>query len=670
MNKNISIDQLSVDNIRMLCMEMIDKAQSGHPGMALGSAPLLHTLYTKVLNVSPKNPTWVNRDRFILSSGHASSLLYTILHLSGYNLSMDDLKDFRQLGSITPGHPELYVTEGVDASTGPLGQGLAYAVGLALAESYMHNKFPELIDHYTYALCGDGDIQEGIFYEVLSLAGVLNLNKLIVFYDSNDVQLDGRVENCYSMDIKKLVEATHWNYIKVEDGNDMDAILKAAKKAKKSSLPTLIEVKTIIGYGSRNQGTNKVHGAPLPHDEVLEMREKFGGNSFDMLSEVYDYYKKEVYAKGNKAYNKWAKIPQNDEFKKFLENKHEVDFSKVPQFDMSDVMATRQAGGVVLKEISKQDPYLIGGAADIASSTKAIVEGGTFTKANRDGRNILFGVRENAMGSIANAITMYGLKSFASTFFSFTDYMKPALRLAAISHLPTIFIFSHDSIAVGEDGPTHQPIDQLSMCRSIPNTYVLRPCDAFETKAVYEFAYKQTKTPCVIVLTRQNLPQVCTDASNVDKGAYIISKEEKQIDGILMACGSEVELALKAKEVLKEKGYDIRVVSIPCHKLFDQQSKEYKEYILPKNVSRKLAIEMSDANHYYKYVGSFGKVFLMNEFGLSGKAKDVISYFGFTPENIALEFLRLKKVEYNVIEEGEEPEVDFVKRTEEIKLYK
>ena len=643
---NNTIDQISVDNIRQICLEMIDKAKSGHPGMALGSAPLLHTLYTKVLNVSPKNPNWENRDRFILSSGHASSLLYTILHLSKFNLSMQDLKDFRQLGSITPGHPENYITDGVDASTGPLGQGLAYAVGIALAEAYMHNMFPELIDHYTYTLCGDGDIQEGIFYEVLSLAGVLNLNKLIVFYDSNDIQLDGRVDKCYDMDIKKLVEATHWNYIKIEDGNDMDAILKATKKAKKSNKPTLIEVKTIIGYGCKMQGTNKVHGAPIPHEETLELREKLGGSAFVLPQDVYDYYKKNVYDRGNRAYNKWAKIPQNDLFKQFLKNEHKVDFSKIPTFDGSEPMATRNASGMVLKEISKQDPFFIGGAADIASSTKAIVEGGEFNKDNRAGRNILFGVRENAMGSIANAITMYGLKSFASTFFAFSDYMKPSLRLAAISHLPTLFIFSHDSIAVGEDGPTHQPVDQLSMCRSIPNTYVIRPCDANETRLAYEFAYNQTEIPSIIVLTRQSVPLVAPAKVDLNKGAYILSKEDKKLDGILIASGSEVKLAMDAKELLKEKGYDIRVVSMPCFKLFDQQSEEYKESILPKFVARKLAIEMGEANHYFKYVGTFGHVFLIDNFGVSGKASDVIKHFKFTADNIAKEFESLEDYKF------------------------
>ena len=426
----------------------------------------------------------------------------------------------------------------------------------------------------------------------------------------------------------------------------MDAILKATKKAKKSNKPTLIEVKTIIGYGCKMQGTNKVHGAPIPHEETLELREKLGGSAFVLPQDVYDYYKKNVYDRGNRAYNKWAKIPQNDLFKQFLKNEHKVDFSKIPTFDGSEPMATRNASGMVLKEISKQDPFFIGGAADIASSTKAIVEGGEFNKDNRAGRNILFGVRENAMGSIANAITMYGLKSFASTFFAFSDYMKPSLRLAAISHLPTLFIFSHDSIAVGEDGPTHQPVDQLSMCRSIPNTYVIRPCDANETRLAYEFAYNQTEIPSIIVLTRQSVPLVAPAKVDLNKGAYILSKEDKKLDGILIASGSEVKLAMDAKELLKEKGYDVRVVSMPCFKLFDQQSEEYKESILPKFVARKLAIEMGEANHYFKYVGTFGHVFLIDKFGVSGKASDVIKHFKFTADNIAKEFESLEDYKF------------------------
>ena len=653
---NSLINKISIENIKMVCLEMIDKAKSGHPGMALGSAPIVHTLFTKVLNVNPKEPKWVNRDRFILSGGHASSLLYSVLHLSGYGLSVEDLKNFRQLGSNTPGHPEIDETPGVDASTGPLGQGFAYGVGTALSEAYMNNKFPELINHYTYVLCGDGDIQEGISKEAMSIAGKLGLNKLIVLYDSNDIQLDGSVEDAYNEELKKEAEAFSWNYILIKDGTDCNAILNAIKKAKKSTKPTIIEVKTIIGAGCKNQGTSKVHGAPIPHDETLELREKLGGEAFAFPQEVYDYYKKNVYNRGKKLYKKWDALEKNEEFKKFLEGKHEVNFDLLEKYEssnLSHLVPTRKVSGTVLKEISNQDPYFIGGAADVASSTQAIINGDKFTKENRDGRNIYFGVREHAMGSIANAITMYGLKCFASSFFAFVDYMKCTIRMAALSKLPTLFVFSHDSIAVGEDGPTHQPIEQLTMCRSIPNTYVYRPCDGNEVNECYRLAYNSKTSPSVMIMSRQVLPVVSDTVEDlkdkVAKGAYIVSKEEKQIDGILIACGSEVSLALDAKELLKAKGYDIRVVSMPCNRLFDEQSIEYKESILPSNVSRKMAIEMSDAVHYYKYVGTHGKVFNIEEFGKSGNAKPVIEHYGFTKENVCEEFEKLENVQYTIL---------------------
>lgn len=652
---NSLINKISIDNIKMVCLEMIDRAKSGHPGMALGSAPIVHTLFTKVLNVNPKDPKWVNRDRFVLSGGHASSLLYSVLHLSGYELSVEDLKDFRKLESKTPGHPETDETPGVDASTGPLGQGFAYGVGFALSEAYMHNKFPELIDHYTYVLCGDGDIQEGISKEAMSIAGNLGLNKLIVLYDSNDVQLDGYVNDTYNELLKKEAEAFSWNYLLVKDGTDTEEILTAIKKAKKSNKPTIIEVKTIIGNGCKNSGTAKVHGAPIPHEETLELREKLGGEAFVFPEEVYEYYKKEVLNRGLKAYKKWDKLEKPEEFKVFLEGKHKVDFDKLAKYEKDNpnhFVPTRKVSGTVLKEISNQDPYFIGGAADVASSTQAIINGDKFTRDNRSGRNIYFGVREHAMGAIANAITMYGLKSFASSFFSFVDYMKCTIRMAALSNLPTLFVFSHDSIAVGEDGPTHQPVEQLTMCRSIPNTYVFRPCDGNEVNECYRIAYNSKTSPSVMIMSRQVLPVVTEGVEDlqakVSKGAYIISKEEKQIDGILIACGSEVTLALEAKQLLKEKGYDIRVVSMPSNKLFDEQSKEYKESILPSNVSRKMAIEMSDAAHYYKYVGLHGMVYGIDTFGKSGNANVVIPHFGFTKEKVAQAFESLEHVEYTI----------------------
>lgn len=653
---NSLINKKSIENIRMVCLEMIDRAKSGHPGMALGSCPIVHTLFTKVLNVNPKEPKWVNRDRFILSGGHASSLLYSVLHLSNYDISVDDLKDFRKLGSITAGHPELDLTPGVDASTGPLGQGFAYGVGMAISEAYMNNKFPELINHYTYVLCGDGDIQEGISKEAMSIAGNLALNKLIVLYDSNDVQLDGKVSDTFNEKLEMQAKSFSWNYILVKDGNDCDSILSAIKKAKKSSKPTIIEVKTVIGDGCKNAGTAKVHGAPIPHEETLELREKLGGEAFVFPKEVYDHYKKEVLDRGLKAYKKWNKIEKSEEFIKFLNGEHFVDFDKLVKYEKDNpnhFVPTRKVSGSVLKEISNQDPFFIGGAADVASSTQAIINGDKFTSENRSGRNIYFGVREHAMGAIANAITMYGLKSFASSFFSFVDYMKCTIRMAALSHLPTLFVFSHDSIAVGEDGPTHQPVEQLTMCRSIPNTYVYRPCDGNEVNEVYRIAYNSKTSPSVMIMSRQVLPVVTQDIDDlknkVSKGAYIISQEEKNIDGILIACGSEVTLALEAKELLKEKGYDIRVVSMPCNKLFDEQSEEYKESILPSHVSRKLAIEMSDAVHYYKYVGVHGKVFNIDTFGASGNANVVIPHFGFTKENVCDAFVMLDEVQYTRI---------------------
>ena len=653
---NSLINKISIENIKMVCLEMIDKAKSGHPGMALGSAPIVHTLFTKVLNVNPKEPKWVNRDRFILSGGHASSLLYSVLHLSGYGLSIDDLKNFRQLGSNTPGHPEIDDTPGVDASTGPLGQGFAYGVGTALSEAYMNNKFPELINHYTYVLCGDGDIQEGISKEAMSIAGKLGLNKLIVLYDSNDVQLDGGVSDAYNEELKKEAEAFSWNYILVKEGTDCNAILNAIKKAKKSAKPTIIEIKTIIGAGCKNQGTSKVHGAPIPHEETLELREQLGGEAFVFPQEVYDYYKKNVCNRGKKLYKQWNSLEKSEEFKQFLSGKHEVNFDSLEKYESSNpnhLVPTRKVSGTVLKEISNQDPYFIGGAADVASSTQAIINGDKFTKENRAGRNVYFGVREHAMGAISNAITMYGLKSFASSFFAFVDYMKCTIRMAALSKLPTLFVFSHDSIAVGEDGPTHQPIEQLTMCRSIPNTYVYRPCDGNEVNECYRLAYNSKTSPSVMIMSRQVLPVVSDKVedlqSKVSKGAYIVSKEEKQIDGILIACGSEVSLALDAKELLKAKGYDIRVVSMPCNRLFDEQSAEYKESILPSNVSRKMAIEMSDAVHYYKYVGTHGKVFNIETFGKSGNANPVIKHFGFTKENVCEEFEKLENVQYTIL---------------------
>lgn len=647
MSTNLNLDQLSINNIRVLCSEMIDKAKSGHPGMAIGAAPIMHTLFTRFLNATPSNPEWFNRDYFVLSGGHASSLLYTILHLSGYPISMDDLKAFRSLGSITPGHPELGVTPGVDATTGPLGQGIGEAVGIALAEEHLREKTNGLVNHYTYALCGDGDIQEGISQEAFSVAGFLNLSKLIVLYDSNDVQLDGDVNKCFNENNKLKFEALGWNYQLVKDGNDCEEIARAIKKAQKANKPSLIEVKTIIGHGTKNQGTSKVHGAPLPHDEVVEMREKLGTESFTIPAEVYDYYKNTFTARGNKAYKKWLKQCKESDttlIDNILNDSFISDFDSIlPTFDETYNNPTRKAGGELLKAIANNNAAVIGGSADLASSCMAQGVDGDFNVENRLGRHINYGVREHAMGAITNGLAIHKLRAFASTFFAFVDYLKPAIRMSGLSHLPAVYIFSHDSIAVGEDGPTHHPIEQLTMLRSIPNVDVIRPADANETKETYKIAFTKKDSPTCIVLSRQVLPTFLKeDQIQVSKGAYIVSDSEKAIpDGILLASGSELSVTLEAKELLKQEGLDIRVVSIPSTTLFDKQSKEYKEQILPSCVSKKMAVEMSEGAHYYKYVGCEGLVYGINKFGVSASGPVLIKEYGYTKEKIAEAFKTL-----------------------------
>lgn len=647
---NNNIDKLCIDNIRVLCSEMIDKAKSGHPGMAIGAAPILHTLYTRFLNATPSQPEWFNRDYFVLSGGHASSLLYSVLHLSGYEISMEDLKAFRSLGSITPGHPELGVTPGVDATTGPLGQGIGEAVGIALAEEYLSKKLNGLVNHYTYAICGDGDIQEGISQEAFSIAGFLNLKKLIVMYDSNDVQLDGNVNRCFNENNKMKFESLGWSYQLVKDGNDCEEIAKAIKKAQKSNKPSLIEVKTIIGHGTKNQGTSKVHGAPLPHDEVVEMRQNLGTESFTIPEEVYEYYKNTFVSRGNKVYKKWMKQFKTASILDVakLESITTKDFydsidSVLPSFDETYLQPTRKAGGDLLKAIAQNNIAVIGGSADLASSCMAQGVDGDFSVENRLGRHINYGVREHAMGAITNGLAIHKLRPFASTFFAFVDYLKPAIRMSALSHLPSVYIFSHDSIAVGEDGPTHHPIEHLTMLRSIPNVDVIRPADANETKEAYKIAFTKKDSPTCIVLSRQVLPTFLKEEqTQVAKGAYIVSDSEKETpDGILLASGSELAMTLEAKELLKQEGYDVRVVSIPSTTLFDKQPKEYKEKILPPTVTKRLVVEMSEGAHYYKYVGLEGKVFNIDKFGVSASGPVLIKEYGYTKENIAQVFKKL-----------------------------
>ncbi|MCI5939207.1 MAG: transketolase [Bacilli bacterium] len=647
---NKEIDNKCIEYIRMICLEMIDKAKSGHPGMALGSAPIMHTLFTRFLNKDLNNEWW-NRDYFILSGGHASSLLYTILHLSGFDLTMEDLKSFRQLHSKTPGHPEVDVTCGVDASTGPLGQGVATAVGVAIAEEYLRAK-TNMINHYTYVLLGDGDMEEGISYEALSIAGHLNLSKLILLYDSNDIQLDGKVNETYNDNTKERMEAMGFNYQLVKDGNDVEAISDAIAKAKQNNKPSLIEIKTIIGYGTSVEGTNKAHGAPIPHDEVVALRNKLNSVAFTIPQDIYDFYKETFVKRSNEQHEKWLHKYNNIDHSlldKIMKDDMIIDYESIfTKYDENVSIALRKVGGEILKALSQVKENMIGGSADLASSTNVRGNDGTFSVDNRIGRNINFGVREHAMGAICNGLALHHLKSFASTFFVFSDYMKPAIRMSALSKLPVTYIYTHDSIAVGEDGPTHHPIEQLTMLRSIPNVNVIRPGDPYEVNEAYKIAFTSTYTPTVLVLTRQNVPVILKDKEiHVEKGAYIVSDSKKEIpDGILIASGSELALALNVKKELECEDIDVRVVSMPSMYLFDKQSKEYKEQVLPSIVSRKMAIEMSDATHYYKYVGIDGMVYGINKFGISGPSTQVIEEYGFTVNQIKEAFKTLDKVDY------------------------
>ncbi|MFA6627020.1 MAG: transketolase [Bacilli bacterium] len=634
------MNDIALETLKVLAVEAIDEAQSGHPGIALGAASIVYTLYTRHLVATPMRSHWINRDRFVLSAGHGSALLYANLHLAGYKISIDDLKSFRQLGSVTPGHPEVDVTDGVDASSGPLGQGIAQSVGLAMAEAHLHAKFPCQINHYTYCLCGDGDLQEGVANEAMSLAGHLQLNKLIILYDSNDIQLDGPIANAYSDDIEQKALAIHWAYEKVEDGTNVDAISEAINRAKNHNRPTFIEIKTIIGLGASNQGTSSVHGSPLKHEEVLEMRSSLGSVRFNASKEAKDAYllQKKI---SDQQYNQWAS-QITSEFVEFLGQIPTVDLV-IPPFDMGSKMATRVSSGKVLQALSKRYTNLIGGSADLSASTHIAGADGIFSPDNRLGRNIKFGVREHAMAAIANGIALHGgLVPFVSGFFVFSDYMKPAIRLSALMKLPVLYIFTHDSIAVGEDGPTHQPIEQLTMLRSIPGLDVIRPADANEVRASYAFALA-SHAPVVIVLTRQELTTfIPIEDIDLNKGAYILTHDEEDIEGILIASGSEVALAVAASDVLLSMGHTVRVVSLPSSTLFSKQSTAYQEKILPLHIKKRLAIEMSDGAHLWRYVGLDGDVVGLSTFGKSAKGNILTAEMGFTVEALVKRYLLLR----------------------------
>jgi transketolase len=647
------MEQRAINAIRVLGVDAINKANSGHPGIVLGAAPMVYQLFTEYLNINVKNPNWINRDRFILSAGHGSMLLYAINHLSGYKISIEDLKKFRQVG-ITPGHPEYGHTDGVETTSGPLGQGISNAVGMAIAETHLAARFNKeglnLVDHYTYVLCGDGDLQEGVAMEAMSLAGHLGLGKLVVLFDSNDIQLDGKVSLAYSENHQKKFEAMGWDYQRVEDGNDLVAINRAIKKAKKASdKPSIIEVKTTIGFGTSVQGTSKVHGAPVGLQEAEVLRKNLNWNEepFVVPQDIYNHYKQKVASRGLRAYRKWNLLTKKyqelypseyEQFTSFFNQDIVVNLDDFTNEVSSEKDATRNISGKIINKLSAINLNLIGGSADLTASTKAKGADGHYDKNHRLGRNLNFGVREHAMGAIVNGMVLHGgLKVFGGAFFVFSDYMKPAIRLAAIMRIPSIFVFSHDTIAVGEDGPTHQPVEQLTGLRAIPNLNVIRPADANETLAAWKIAMESKSTPTVIILTRQNVNnQKTTSHEGVSKGAYIVSKENEHIDGILLASGSEVGLALEAKSILEQQGLDIRVVSMPSHYLFEKQTNKYQKEVLPKR-AKVLAIEMGSRLSWYKYTSY---VYGLDDFGISAPLEVALEYYGFTKEKVAEYFIK------------------------------
>ncbi|NQN87956.1 transketolase [Streptococcus suis] len=649
------MSQLSVNAIRFLGIDAIEKSKSGHPGVVMGAAPMAYSLFTKELHINPAQPNWINRDRFILSAGHGSMLLYGLLHLSGFeDVSMDEIKNFRQWGSKTPGHPEFGHTAGVDATTGPLGQGISTATGFAQAERFLAAKYNRdgfpIFDHYTYVICGDGDLMEGVSAEAASYAGLQKLEKLIVLYDSNDINLDGETKDSFTEDVRARYNAYGWHTDIVTDGTDVDAIFAAIEKAKAAGKPSLIEIKTVIGHGSPNkQGTNAVHGAPLGPEEAEATRKALDWNyaPFEIPAEVYADFKAKVADRGAAAYDAWVKLVEDykvshpelaAEVTAILEGRDvvEVKPEDFPVYENGFSQATRNSSQDALNAAAKVLPTFLGGSADLAHSNMTYIkEDGLQDAANPLNRNIQFGVREFAMGTILNGMAAHGgLRVYGGTFFVFSDYVKAAVRLSALQGLPVTYVFTHDSIAVGEDGPTHEPIEHLAGLRAMPNLNVFRPADARETQAAWYLSLTSKSTPSALVLTRQNLTvEEGTDFDKVAKGAYVVY-EAAGFDTILLASGSEVNLAVKAAKELEAAGTKVRVVSVPSTELFDAQDAAYKEEILPNAIRRRLAIEMGATQSWYKYVGLDGKVLGIDTFGASAPAQTVIDNYGFTVENV------------------------------------
>ena len=639
-------DEKIINAIKAISIAEISKAQSGHPGIALGAAPILYTLYNKHMNIDVTDDKWINRDRFVMSAGHGSALLYATLYMSGFNLSINDLKNFRQIDSITPGHPEYGITPGVDASTGPLGQGIANAVGMAAAEKYLSEKFNNLLDYKVYALCGEGDLMEGISYEACSLAGNLKLGNLIVLYDANKT---------FDEDVLKRFDAMGWHTDLVADGNNPILIDMAISKAKRrTDKPSFIEIKTIIGKDSILQGTNKVHGSPLTKEDIRQLKDKLKldtnlfANISSLRKEMANFIRIRVThdkRKWDTKYNAYINTC-DDETKRFLESltiDKRYDITRLFKDKTFEDDALRNINGAVMNEIANNYPAFLGGSADLSSSTKTYLNKfGDFSSTNYGGKNFFFGVREHAMGAFINGLALSGLRPFCSTFLSFSDYLKPSIRMASLMNLPCTFVFTHDSVMVGEDGPTHEPVEQLAMLRSIPNHYVYRPCDANEIIGSWQTILNNDK-PSSVVLSRSKCKNLSTtNPLNVKKGAYIVRKEEKRLFGIIIATGSEVSLAIDIAGKLSKKGMELRVVSMPCMRLFDEQPQSYKDEILPIGY-KTFVIERASKFGWHKYVYNDKYIMGIDEFGYSGKTEDVLRKLKLDDDTITKKIEKLLK---------------------------
>lgn len=651
------IDNLSINTIRFLSVDMVQKANSGHPGLPLGAAPMAYVLWSRFLRFNPSDPHWPNRDRFILSAGHGSALLYSLLHLFGYNLPLEEIKRFRQMGSKTPGHPESVLTQGVEVTTGPLGQGFANGVGVAIAEAHLAAKFNrpgyKMIDHYTYGLVSDGDLMEGVASEAASLAAHLELGKLIYLYDDNKISLDGPTSLAFTEDVPARFRAYGWQTLTVEDGNDIQAIESAIREAQADSKrPTLISVKTVIGYGSPQAGTNKVHGNALGEENVRKTKEFFGwdANKTFYIPEEVNTYLLEQGKRGGVLQEQWNK--QLEEFTKaHPEEAHALKLcfsgqlpeewdKDLPVFGPGDAMATRQASGKAIDVLKKSIPWMIGGSADLASSNETPKkEDLSFQPGLYQHSNIWFGVREHAMGAILNGMASHsGLRVYGGTFLTFSDYMRGAIRLVALAEAPVTYIFTHDSIGLGEDGPTHQPVEHIAALRTIPNLTVIRPGDANETVEAWRIAVQQINGPVALILSRQKMPTLDRNkfapAKNLAKGAYVLHDCEGSPEIILIATGSELHLVVEAQELLTKEGIKVRVVSMPSWELFEKQSKSYQASVLPSSVHTRLAVEAGVEFGWHKYVTSEGEVISINRFGESAPGDEVMKHFGFTTENV------------------------------------